>query len=182
MSVWTEATTAECKRLYIDEGVSATETARRMGRAFTRNAVIGKAHRMGWTQVGRQRPSAPTKIPKKPAVLRHGPKPAAQNPFGASDPEVAKAKRAAQQMAGLLTIEAAAEGTGQNTVSLIERRFAQCSWPVGPDGQHLCCGDRIAATFRATPTYCDRHSRMAVARVQPARKPSVEPSRIRRAA
>jgi hypothetical protein len=44
---WTDAKTAEAKRLYVTEGFSATQVAVMVG-ATSRNAVIGKAHRENW--------------------------------------------------------------------------------------------------------------------------------------
>lgn len=189
---WKDATRLErVRKLYCEQGFSASEIAASIGNGVTRNGVIGIVYRKGWAKAGRQEPSAPSlKAPKvkrdrQPGAVnaRMGrPKPAAQNPFGAADPIDAAAKRIAQQKAGLATIQAAIEPAGSLSISLIERRFSQCAWPVGPDGQHLCCGARVTATFRATPSYCERHSRSAVAKVQPSRKPITEPAPRRRAA
>ena len=43
---WTDDVLRAARRLYVEEGLSATESARRLG--VTRSALIGKSHRMGW--------------------------------------------------------------------------------------------------------------------------------------
>lgn len=43
---WTEDVLTAARRLYLEQGLSASESARRLG--VTRSALIGKAHRMGW--------------------------------------------------------------------------------------------------------------------------------------
>ena len=43
---WTDDILRDARRLYVEQGLSATESARRLG--VTRSALIGKAHRMGW--------------------------------------------------------------------------------------------------------------------------------------
>jgi hypothetical protein len=60
---------ALAKRYYIDEGLSATQAAKRIGGGVSRSAVIGICHRMGWrrscdTAAKSQR--EPRKPPSKP--------------------------------------------------------------------------------------------------------------------
>ena len=43
---WTEERVAELRRLWA-QGLSASQIAKRLGTDITRNAVIGKAHRLG---------------------------------------------------------------------------------------------------------------------------------------
>lgn len=43
---WTDDVLRAARRLYLEEGMSASESARRLG--ISRSALIGKAHRMGW--------------------------------------------------------------------------------------------------------------------------------------
>src|ERR1700754_348599 len=67
---WTEERVAELKKLWA-EGHSASQIAKRLG-SVTRNAVIGKVHRLGLS--GRATPSRPVKRP--PRLAR--PKPTMQ--------------------------------------------------------------------------------------------------------
>ena len=43
---WSEDVLRAARRLYVEQGLSASESARRLG--VSRSALIGKAHRMGW--------------------------------------------------------------------------------------------------------------------------------------
>lgn len=180
---WTEDRIAKCKRLYIDEGMSASETARSLGSGCTRNAVVGKAHRMGWMVSGRQ--SAASPVLKAPTVARSlhvgrigdrfkptPPKPGPQNKPGAvfgnmpaSTAAEAAQKRIDAQKAGLATILKAVEAANDDAIPLIERRFGQCSWPVGEPvrpADQLCCGQPvIGERTKSTATYCDQHRRRA---------------------
>lgn len=54
---WTEERVTVLKALWL-EGWSCSQIARRLG-GVTRNAVIGKAHRIGLNDVGRAEPTAP---------------------------------------------------------------------------------------------------------------------------
>jgi len=45
-SRWTDSAVALLRKLYVD-GLSASQIARELGPGFTRNAVIGKIHRLG---------------------------------------------------------------------------------------------------------------------------------------
>ena len=58
---WTEGRVAELKKLWA-EGHSASQIAKRLG-GVTRNAVIGKVHRLGLS--GRATPSRPVKRPPR---------------------------------------------------------------------------------------------------------------------
>src|ERR1700742_4940648 len=58
---WTEERVAELKKLWA-EGHSASQIAKKLG-SVTRNAVIGKVHRLGLS--GRATPSRPVKRPPR---------------------------------------------------------------------------------------------------------------------
>lgn len=45
-SIWTDDAVAELRRRW-EAGETASAIAKALGRRFTRNAVIGKAHRLG---------------------------------------------------------------------------------------------------------------------------------------
>ena len=65
---WTDERVELLKRLW-SEGLSASQIAGRLAHGVTRNAVIGKVHRLGLS--GRVTPSAqPTRAPVKPASPR----------------------------------------------------------------------------------------------------------------
>jgi len=101
---WTEERVAELKKLWA-EGHSASQIAKRLG-SVTRNAVIGKVHRLGNSPAGAT-PSRPVKRPPrlaqpKPQALPRQAQtpvsrapmlsPSARNPSPASRPTSPKPK------------------------------------------------------------------------------------------
>lgn len=165
---------ADCKRLYIDEGKSASETARALGCGVTRNAVVGQAHRRGWTKGHRQVPSAPKRAATfkqtkpqafaKPAVCLSGTRaPVAEKELARlreiQETEAREASDRAQQIAN------------DNSVPLVGRRFGQCAWPVGtPDrpADQLCCAKEVQEGARKP--YCPKHLTLAVGKVVSAKE------------
>ena len=47
---WSPAALDDLHRLYVGEQRSAAQTARALGGGVTRNAVLGKVQRLGWTR------------------------------------------------------------------------------------------------------------------------------------
>ena len=74
---WTEERIAELKRLW-SEGFSASQIAERLG-GITRNAVIGKAHRL-------HLPSRPSPIERQMGERRQRTRPTAMRPAAISRP------------------------------------------------------------------------------------------------
>ena len=62
--VWTGDRIDAMKKLY-DAGLSASQIAAELSCGATRNAVIGKVHRLGWTRRGKQRPKQTTRRPRR---------------------------------------------------------------------------------------------------------------------
>lgn len=127
--VWTSDVVEKARRLYLVDGYSAAETARRIG--ATRSAVIGKAHRMGWAE---ERPPAVALA----NMIRHnrsdvrrtrprcGPKAPAPLPGAASESEPRP---------------------------WYDREPGQCAWPVSGEGEHVlsCCAPS------GSRAYCEAH-------------------------
>lgn len=107
---WTDERVEQLKELWA-EGLSASQIANKMG-GVTRNAVIGKVHRLGLA--GRATPAAP-----KPKVVQHFDEPAQKSPtYG---------------------LDSLYPGLDKPTVSSIDGN--QCKWPVGdPTSEdfHFC--------------------------------------------
>ncbi|MBB4657906.1 GcrA family cell cycle regulator [Parvularcula dongshanensis] len=106
---WTEERVEVLKTLW-SEGLSASQIAGRLG-GVTRNAVIGKVHRLGLS--GRAAPAAPKPMaPKEPAP----------------EPKVRT-----------VSMDPATFGEGRMTVSTIGTN--QCKWPIGDPASeefHFC--------------------------------------------
>ena len=73
--VWSQAAVRLLHSRYVEQGLSAAQTAealaRELGAAPTRNAVLGKAQRMGWFKPTAERPEAP--MAPDIAKIRRGP-------------------------------------------------------------------------------------------------------------
>jgi GcrA cell cycle regulator len=148
-SGWTLDREDLLKKLH-GEGLSASQIATRItatGFDVTRNAVIGKANRMGLT--GGDKPRRSTRSPRKP-------KPRAQRP-----PHYGDLRKSAKLF---LTAEPFTPGP-ELIIPEAERRGIdgltedQCRWPIG-DPQHadfhFCNGAKVSGL-----SYCEHHARRA---------------------
>ncbi|MEM9990065.1 MAG: GcrA family cell cycle regulator [Pseudomonadota bacterium] len=126
---WTDDRVEQLKELW-SEGLSASQIANKMG-GVTRNAVIGKVHRLGLA--GRATPAAP-----KPKAI---PNPVSEAP--SSSPS--------------LSFESLYLDEDRPTVSTIGNN--QCKWPIGdPASEEFhFCGQ---PTSGGKP-YCAYHSQLA---------------------
>lgn len=136
---WTDDAVETLTRLWRQGDLSAAIIARRLG--VTRNAVLGKIHRLGLSQPRRPRPPA-IAPPPRPAKPRR----------------VASARRAPASAPAPTSPQLSAE-TGPGLVARLEdlpRRA--CHWPLG---------DPLAADFAfcgrtaETGPYCPAHAGMA---------------------
>ena len=163
---WTDERIALLKKMW-KEGKSAAEIAKILAKGVTRNAVIGKAHRMGLS--GRPSPikkpaaAAPAKKEKEAAApakkesareaaapaRKSAPVPAAS---GKANPMLA---READEMK---KIEKDVVPLGGG-VSLLELTERMCKWPIGDprDDDFTFCGRGI----RVGTPYCPEHAAMA---------------------
>lgn len=137
-SSWTEERVELLKKLW-DEGKTAAQIAETLG-GVTRNAVIGKAHRLKLS--GRASPIKTSKKVKTNTVAKSGQKIAGQ---------VGRRIKPAPEF-----VDKAPSGDG---VSLLELRERNCRWPLG-DPQHddfKFCG---CASLPGIP-YCAEHAAIA---------------------
>lgn len=154
---WTDERINLLKRMW-KEGKSAADIAKTLGKGVTRNAVIGKAHRMGLS--GRpspiKKPSPPParketgkkEIAAKPAAKKAviAPLAAAKNPALAREAE--ELKKIEKEVVPL--------GGGVPLIDLTER---MCKWPIGDprEPDFTFCGRAI----RPGTPYCPAHAAMA---------------------
>lgn len=165
---WTDERIALLKKMW-KEGKSAAEIAKTLGKGVTRNAVIGKAHRMGLS--GRpspiKKPAAPKKEaaaapPKKERAAAPAAAPAApRGKKAAVTPPAANAKASAllnKEVEELKTIEKEIVPLGGG-VALIDLTERMCKWPIGDprDPDFTFCGRGI----RPGTPYCPEHAAMA---------------------
>jgi GcrA cell cycle regulator len=178
---WTEERIAKLKQGW-ESGMTATQIAEMLGEGVTRNAVIGKAHRLGLES----RPS-PVKAGESPApaTARAAPPPAPPSP----PPTVAASTAAASAAAAHAPTPAAvaqppqpaapspvarpaprpAKSGKQTRTTLLDLNEKVCKWPIGhPDDAdfHFCgkpsnpgfpyCGEHCLVAYQAQMPRRDR--------------------------
>lgn len=148
---WTDERVTTLKKLWL-EGLSASQIAKQLG-GVTRNAVIGKVHRLGLS--GRAAPSQPARPVYKPQRLARPAAPAAPVAAPVRRPLVATAVSppAAEAPTSVVRVEE----PGSATVLTLGAHM--CKWPIGDpstDGFSFC-GRR---TGEDGP-YCHEHARVA---------------------
>ena len=143
---WTDERVETLKKLWLD-GLSASQIAKQLG-GVTRNAVIGKVHRLGLS--GRATPSQPQRpIFKAPRAARPAVAAAPAAPRRAIEPSLAQAQAPVPAFF--------AEEPGSATVLTLGAHM--CKWPIGDPSSDgfTFCGRR---SEREGP-YCVEHARVA---------------------
>ncbi|GAC1342903.1 MAG: GcrA family cell cycle regulator [Acetobacteraceae bacterium] len=149
---WNEETIARIRALWA-EGHSTAEIGRRMG--ITKNAVVGKAHRLNLPA----RPSPIRRVPgDKPSARRSLPK----RVTGPTLPALNSAPRpvpTTRPVVMLRPVPVQPRPVG---------RISSCCWPLGEPGtkEFHFCGD---PTMPAKP-YCDQHAALAYVKVRDRRE------------
>jgi GcrA cell cycle regulator len=155
---WTDERVETLKTLWLD-GLSASQIAKQLG-GVTRNAVIGKVHRLGLS--GRATPSQPMPAafkPNRPARTVSATPSAPRRPAPA--PQDSRPRLEAR-------LPERFEQPGGATVLTLGRHM--CKWPIGDPStaEFTFCGRR-AADERP---YCAEHAKLAYAPQQVRRKTS----------
>ncbi|MDJ0920151.1 MAG: GcrA family cell cycle regulator [Henriciella sp.] len=156
---WTEDRVEVLKKLWA-EGHSASQIAKELG-GVTRNAVIGKVHRLGLS--GRATPSRPVKRP--PRLAR--PKPRVQPDGSVVTPRPAAPSSDAQtrtvEKAVMVTLPPQPLADGE-AATILTLRDSMCKWPIGDpaDPKFAFCGRKATCG-----PYCAEHAKVAF---QPAKK------------
>ena len=142
--MWTEERIALLQKLW-GQGMSASQIATQL-QGVTRNAVIGKIHRLGKRPEGASASPRPTRAFSPPARRAVAPEARRAAPQQPQDWTARPFRRAA-----LL------ETPGLATSTTLEARM--CRWPIGdPDEQGFSFCGRSAEGSRP---YCQGHSRLA---------------------
>ena len=148
---WTEDRVEVLKKLWA-EGHSASQIAKQLG-GVTRNAVIGKVHRLGLS--GRATPSRPVKRPPrlarpKPKILPDG---TVKVPASAKADQLRPSEKNAM-LAALPPLEQE-DGKAANILTI---RDSMCKWPIGDpaDPNFAFCGRKSTCG-----PYCAEHAAVA---------------------
>ena len=148
---WTEDRVEILTKLWA-EGLSASQIAKRLG-GVTRNAVIGKVHRLGLS--GRAKPSRPKTVSK----TRSAPKRTAAKPRAPRKPAPV-----VQAPPPPPPVEAKPLPNGEYA-TILTIRDHMCKWPIGDPAasDFRFCGRRI----KEGEPYCEAHCNVAY---QPSRR------------
>ena len=145
---WTEDRVGALKKLWL-EGQSASQIAKQLGGGVTRNAVIGKVHRLGLS--GRAAPSQPARTTFRPARVR---------PAAPAQPSAPRRIEAVQPrpMVAAPTPPAPPLPDMPGTATVLTLGAHMCKWPIGdPSSQEFSfCGRRASEGV-----YCMEHARVA---------------------
>jgi GcrA cell cycle regulator len=174
---WTDEIVEQLKQHWM-EGKSASQIASLLGHGLSRNAVIGKVHRLGLA--GRVKsPSSGISRPRRP--------PSSPSAHRASPPRLASA---APRMRGATALAIRPQALGETEpdvfesvvvpmslrVTIVELKEAMCRWPLGdPTSSEF----RYCGSPAITGPYCAYHSGLAY---QPAHERRRERDRLRRTA
>ena len=170
---WNDERVEQLRKMWMD-GHSASQIAGELGHGITRNAVIGKVHRLGLSGRVKTQSSAPSRpriqqprAPRNPAP-RRAPSVGGTN----GNTALAYAFRAAPAPKPIEDVVVPM----CEPVTIMELKEGMCRWPLGdpqtPEFRY--CGGKGEIGV----TYCPYHSRMAY---QPAQDRRRERDRERRA-
>jgi GcrA cell cycle regulator len=146
---WTEERVETLKKLWLD-GLSASQIAKQLG-GVTRNAVIGKVHRLGLS--GRAAPSQPTRTVFKAPRPARPVQPAAPRRVEAQQQQQPNQQLAPAQPRRIMFDES----PGSATVLTLGAHM--CKWPIGdPSADSFTfCGKRSDGDG----PYCGQHASIA---------------------
>jgi GcrA cell cycle regulator len=172
---WTDERVELLRRLWL-EGLSASQVAATLG-GVTRNAVIGKIHRLGLS--GRGKASTPSvQVRPRTAKARRADAPSMSAPLqGTSsqqaDPAPIQDAVRAPRLSDTTALTDEANFPPCERVTIMDLRDSMCRWPIGDPtlADFGFCGARCAPGV----PYCTHHAQIAY-------QPSSERRREKRAA
>lgn len=157
---WSDERVEILKKLWVD-GLSASQIAKQLG-SVTRNAVIGKVHRLGLA--GRAAPSRPIKrvVRPRPTIVQAAPIPEIVE---VETPTIVKESTAIPHQAKIAASDLAARAQNQirrengEIIGVLDLMPHMCKWPIGDptDPDFGFCGSKIHGSW----PYCKEHGEIA---------------------
>jgi GcrA cell cycle regulator len=164
---WTDDRVEQLKKLW-EGGLSASQIAAELGNV-TRNAVIGKVHRLGLS--GRAKsPSSAAPRPRKPRPAQQMvrmPRPVARGNTALAHDYQVEMEPDPISVDNVIPIS--------QRLQLVELNDATCHWPVGDPAStdfYFCGGKAVAGA-----PYCAHHSRIAYQPASDRRRAAPKPVR-----
>ncbi|MBY6241752.1 GcrA family cell cycle regulator [Methylosinus sp. Sm6] len=167
---WTDERVELLRRLW-NEGLSASQVAAEIGAGITRNAVIGKIHRLGLSQRAKTPIAARPRAAKQPRLQQNG---VAVRAAAASAPSVMGNVALALSPCALPQVEARPQEEVvipmTERVTIMELRETMCRWPIGDptSAEFRFCGARTPGG--AGGPYCGFHAQVAYQPAQDRRR------------
>jgi GcrA cell cycle regulator len=151
---WTDERVEQLKKLWSD-GLSASQIAAEIGGGVTRNAVIGKVHRLGLSGRGKSKAASPQR-PRKATRAPSAPTPIAPAPR--SNVVIAPVSTSLEREPEAQVAEEVVVPMSER-VTIMELRESMCRWPMGDPTkpEFRFCGARSIAGL----PYCTHHARVA---------------------
>lgn len=167
-SSWTSERVELLTKLWA-EGLSASQIAGVLGGGVTRNAVIGKVHRLGLSGRGKAAATTPTARAGRPARSGQTVLPAAET-ARPPEPRAGDVLPASAVSGSGLPASGVVELPVSERVTILDLRDSMCRWPIGDPARpgFGFCGGRAATGL----PYCDEHCRIAY-------QPAAERKRLR---
>ena len=169
---WTDERVELLKKLWT-EGLSASQIAGRLGSGVTRNAVIGKVHRLNLSgRVQQQRPAQPRaprkqREPSLPGRQQwHAEHADGRRPCAEAD-DAGRAQPRQQSLPEPQPVRLVDLPKG-GRVTILHLSDKTCKWPIGdPGSEEFCfCGHGP----RDGSPYCEYHARLAYQPLQDRRQ------------
>jgi GcrA cell cycle regulator len=164
---WSDDRVEQLKKCW-EAGLSASQIAAELGNV-TRNAVIGKVHRLGLSGRAKSASSAAPRPRKAPRPAQHMMR-------------VSRVSRGNTALAHAFDVEMEPDPVAYDNVvpmsqrlSLLELNEATCHWPIGDPSSNdfFFCGGKALASL----PYCAHHSRVAYQPTADRRRQPPKPTR-----
>lgn len=149
---WTAQRVDALTMLHAD-GLSASQIAGELGGGITRNAVIGKIHRLGLAPPKRKN-GAPRRSSKTHVTINE--------PRIVVKPRIAAPSIAPSESRSHLVCEEVSQARSSTACGILDLDNTRCRWPIGEVGEadfHFCGG-----ATRGWPPYCRYHASVSVGR------------------
>ena len=175
---WTDERVELLRQLWLD-GKSASQISAALGAGLTRNAVIGKVHRLGLA--GRAKTSAPSAGPAAPRPAsqprRSAPRPApSPTRMVRGNTALAMVPDTVMEMQPMrMELQEEVVVPMSLRVTIVELKESMCRWPLGDptSSEFRYCGSPNAGSG----PYCTHHGRMAYQPMQDRRRERERQSR-----